>query len=116
MSAGQFLRHFEGAGVVGFHHWCPGCGCAHSFYVENSRGRPCWTFDGNLEKPTFSPSMRLFTPKHTDEDGEHPEETLCHYFLRAGQIEYLGDCKHELKGQTVPLPPFPADYNTGEKT
>lgn len=108
------LRTFKGSGIAGFHHWCPGCGHAHTYYVMNGNGRPCWTFDGNMEKPTFAPSMRVFTPAHTDEDGKHPEETLCHYFLRAGEIQFLNDCAHALKGQTVALPDFPADYHTGD--
>ena len=32
---------------------------------------------------------------------------VCHTFIRAGQIEFLGDCTHALKGQTIPLPPLP---------
>jgi hypothetical protein len=27
--------------------------------------------------------------------------------VRAGQIEFLGDCTHALKGQTVALPDWP---------
>ena len=35
-----------------------------------------------------------------------PEQTavVCHSFVRAGQIEFLGDCTHEFAGQTVPMP------------
>ena len=29
---------------------CPGCGCSHIFDQQ-------WTFNGDFEKPTFSPSM-----------------------------------------------------------
>lgn len=29
---------------------------------------------------------------------------VCHSFVRNGRIEYLGDCTHHLKGQTVDLP------------
>jgi hypothetical protein len=32
---------------------------------------------------------------------------ICHTFIKAGMIEFLGDCTHKLKGQTVPLPPLP---------
>lgn len=35
--------------------------------------------------------------------------TICHYFIKAGRIEFCGDCTHALKGQTVDLPDFPAD-------
>lgn len=88
-------------------HWCPGCRHAHLFYVDREK-RPCWTFDGDAEKPTFSPSMRVFIP--ADAEFGMAEKTLCHYFLRAGVIEFLGDSSgHALRG-FVPLPPFPEGY------
>jgi Family of unknown function (DUF6527) len=36
---------------------CPGCG-AESFlqFFDNGPG-PCWSFDGNKEKPTLTPSV-----------------------------------------------------------
>jgi hypothetical protein len=30
--------------------------------------------------------------------------TDCHYHLRAGVIEYCGDCAHALAGKSIPLP------------
>lgn len=103
---GQYLRTgVDGNGDKWVGHWCPGCRCAHLFYVEREK-RPCWTFDGNAERPTFSPSMRSFIPAK----GSDPEVTLCHYILTAGVINFLADSTHhELRGN-VPLPPFPADY------
>lgn len=107
-AAGRFLRTVVDAnGNRGFGHYCPGCQCAHIFWVA-PKERPVWAFDGNLESPTFAPSMRSYLP----EDKEHgrPERTLCHYFLRAGVIDFLADSSyHALRGQ-VPLPPFPTDY------
>lgn len=47
---------------------------------------------------------------------DHPDDPtkfkcgVCHSFVRAGRIEFLGDCTHALAGQTVPLPPWPEDY------
>lgn len=109
MSAeGRFLRHgVDGNGDEWWGHWCPGCECAHVFYVGRSK-RPCWTFDGNLEAPSFTPSMRSFIP--ADEEDKTPEQTLCHYVLTAGIINFLPDSSdHALRGP-VPLPPFPDDY------
>jgi hypothetical protein len=80
--------------------WCPGCKNGHVFYT-NAPDYPQWTFNGNLEKPTFTPSLLAY---HT-ENGQ--QITLCHLFLTNGQIQFLGDCPHELKNQTVPLKPFP---------
>jgi hypothetical protein len=40
-------------------------------------------------------------------------DDCCHYFLRSGQLQFLGDCVHALKGQTVELPDLP-DFLTDE--
>ena len=58
-----------------------------------------WTFDGNLEAPTFSPSF-----KHTWQNGR-----VCHYILTAGMLNYCGDSTHALAGQSIPLPVLPED-------
>lgn len=72
---------------------CPGC--KHNHSVPAVR----WNWNGNLEKPTLSPSVRHFIPA-----GEHgPEQTICHYHLRNGVLEFCNDCQHELKGQKIPL-------------
>lgn len=42
--------------VTGYMIYCVACGCGHKFDV----GR--WTFNGNYEKPTFSPSMLVKQP------------------------------------------------------
>jgi hypothetical protein len=31
------------------------------------------------------------------------KELRCHLFIRSGQLQFLGDCTHELKGITVPM-------------
>jgi hypothetical protein len=75
-------------------HWCPGCKSRHLINVEkpNECGAK-WTWDGNAEAPTFSPSIHIV--------GQ------CHYLIRAGMIQFCSDSKHALAGQTVPLPDFP---------
>jgi Family of unknown function (DUF6527) len=74
-------------------HWCPGCRGMHSLFYD--RG---WTFDGNLEKPTFTPSFL--------HDESNPERR-CHYILTAGVLNFCTDCHHDLKGQSVSLPDLP---------
>ncbi|MEN6535517.1 MAG: DUF6527 family protein [Bryobacteraceae bacterium] len=73
-----------------FLHWCPGCECLHLINIEkpNKQGAQ-WTFDGNVEAPTFSPSINY--------------PGVCHYFIHSGQIQFLSDCRHKLAGQTVPM-------------
>lgn len=77
-------------------HWCPGCKMLHPIYVfkPTVKGHR-WTWDGNVEYPTFQPSFHLIG--------------VCHYFIRAGKIEYLHDCTHDLAGQTIDLPDIPID-------
>lgn len=53
--------------------WCPGCGSLHHFTVEvfdteyrrpNGDPEPVWGWDGNMEKPTFNPSMLAYYTVH----------------------------------------------------
>lgn len=64
--------------------WCPGCDQRHHFTVEildpeyrrpNGSPEPVWQWDGNLEQPTFSPSMLAYSTVHLCE-GEH-EPVVC---------------------------------------
>jgi hypothetical protein len=73
---------------------CPACGYGHFFNVEQPgpNGQQ-WTFNGDLMKPTFSPSMLVLPPGRR-----------CHSFVREGRIEYLSDCEHAMAGKTVDLP------------
>jgi len=94
----------DAAGTRRVLYWCPGCEEAHHVPVNRPGGdRPNWSFDENFEAPTLFPSVRHFYPANRDQ----PERTLCHYFIKEGQIQFCGDCIHGLNGQTVPLPPLP---------
>lgn len=84
--------------------WCPGCDEAH---VINDT----WQFDGNMERPTFSPSILTYSghyapgfkpgsdcwctyyDKHPDKEW-HFECRRCHSFVRDGQWQFLDDCSH----------------------
>jgi hypothetical protein len=90
-------------------HWCQGCKSGHVYPTARING-PNWNFDGNVESPTFMPSMHIFIPAHNDGEFDHPQETVCHYHVIEGKIQYQPDCRHELKGQTLPLQPIPEDY------
>ncbi|HAR38556.1 MAG TPA: ammonia monooxygenase [Porphyromonadaceae bacterium] len=67
---------------------CPGCNAIH---VIDSR----WSFNENVDMPTISPSLLVRWPDH-----------VCHSFIREGKIQFLSDCTHKLKGQTVEIPDF----------
>ena len=90
--------------TVGYMFWCPGCKATHAYAIKVYRatGNPVWTFNGNVERPTFTPSLLYETKR---ESGEH----RCHIFMTDGRIQFLADCTHELAGQTVDVPDFPAD-------
>ncbi len=75
---------------VGYLFECPGCNTDHQ--IDNS-----WTFNGDMDKPTFNPSYRCWWE---DKDGAHN----CHCFITDGFIKFLSDCTHELAGTTVELP------------
>ncbi|MDP1738928.1 MAG: DUF6527 family protein [Caulobacter sp.] len=105
------LRSIEGGRVMFF---CPGCKSAHAIPVEGDRA---WGYNGNSEKPTFTPSILVthhhavppVTPENLDQFKAAPwaqtrVTDICHSFVTDGQIQFLGDCTHELAGQTVPLP------------
>ena len=100
-------------------YWCPGCGNGHEIAVtkKNASGAS-WTFDGNAAAPTFAPSVncRVNTPDMGKNYQPNLRSTICHHFVRAGKIEFLGDCTHALKGQTVELPDIPeGKYLTCER-
>ncbi len=111
MSAlGSKLRQLEG-GRVSFK--CPGCGDWHMLNVSG-QGRPRWTFNGDGDAPTFTPSI-LYRAGHYipgSKGGcwcDGPEDAdfkciQCHSFVTDGRIRFLNDCSHDLAGQTVDLP------------
>lgn len=96
------------------HFWCPGCDHVHGIVVDTPSS---WTWNGDLERPTFDPSVLVHPHKtflNHDLEGDAlvaPENVtttpLCHSFVRDGRIEFLGDSTHALAGQTVDLPPWP---------
>lgn len=92
-------RHDNGTRSLLFE--CPGCDMLHVVYVESGAGAnlPLWTWNGSKAAPTFSPSVLVRYPW-----GEDRHERVCHSFVTAGRIQFLGDCTHALAGQTVELP------------
>jgi hypothetical protein len=74
---------------------CPGCGFQHGFDVT---GNITWKFNGDLNKPTVSPSILITMPYYGDE-----KNIRCHSFIKDGFIQYLSDCSHKLAGQTIEL-------------
>ena len=75
-----------------YQYWCNGCGYEHAFSLKSEGGNHDFNMD--LNNPTISPSLlQNFTPDKT-----------CHSYIKEGKIQYLSDCWHKLKGQTIELP------------
>lgn len=66
-----------------------------------------WGFNGDLERPTFTPSI-LSRWKEPQGEGLPPKQHVCHSFVTDGRIQFLSDCTHALAGQTVELPELEA--------
>jgi hypothetical protein len=93
------IRKVQNQGQIFF---CPGCKSAHAV---NTSG-PRWTYNGNPDAPTFSPSILVtYDGRDAGEDGAPPD--VCHSFVRDGMIQFLDDCTHELANQTVEIPEWP---------
>lgn len=122
----KVLRNAESVAFVIF---CPGCQCGHAFYVDKPSPRFChgcmaswhpdfsakeefhlpgctgrqlgggetWSFNRDMDKPTFRASMLV---------GMNRPGERCHSFVTDGNIQFLDDCDHALRGQTVPLEEF----------
>jgi hypothetical protein len=86
------LRRDEN-GDLWFH--CPGCQKRHC--VRVAPPGPVWGYNGDPGAPTFTPSILVTWPGL---------DKRCHSYVRDGQIQFLDDCSHALKGQTVPIPPW----------
>lgn len=75
---------------------CPGCRYDHPFHTGGDpNGHPQWKFNGDMERPTFRPSLLV--------NKSHPENR-CHLYMTGGMIHFFSDCWHALKGQIVECP------------
>ena len=114
----------------GVQFWCPGCKHSHLVYIDGG-GKPSWSWNGDVNKPTFKPSVVIRTGHHVP--GQPPADEcwlckrteqrraqgleahticgICHSWVTDGRIEFLSDSTHDLAGQTVDLPPFPDDQS-----
>jgi hypothetical protein len=121
-SLSKILRDTENNGLM---FWCPGCDGAHRIQHGAGDG-PRWGWNGNAEKPTFSPSILTRYTKITEKGNADMEawraagyppnapgfsfdhiDMVCHSFVTDGRIQFLGDCTHRLAGQTVDIPDWP---------
>lgn len=84
--------------------WCPGCKERHHYDVGRPE-RPNWTFNGDFQSPTFTPSLL------------YPSKPIrCHLFLTNGVLIYCNDCDHNLAAMRVPLPDLPEEFIMGDRS
>ena len=81
---------------------CPVC----TFHVFPKKGKPgaSWTFNGDLHKPTFSPSMNSLV-KYSEaqcEEDRRPDRR-CHFIINSGMMAFCVDCTHEYAGKVIPM-------------
>ena len=110
---GKLEQFTDGVG-----YWCPGCEKAH--YIRTmGENTPRWGFNGDYEKPTFTPSVKVTGKQSINKDGEWTGEyvlgpdgkaldLVCHVFVTDGVIQFLSDSTHKFySGKCVPLTNIP---------
>ena len=106
--AGKYFRLTE----RGYAHWCPAC---EEIHLAPHNG---WTFNNDLDFPTFTPSLKHTGIQTINKDGrwtgewvldqnKKPIPMCCHYFIKNGVIQYQNDCTHDFKNKHVALMPIP---------
>ena len=96
----KILKHNDAKiGDPTYSFYCPGCKCDHGIWTRmDGWNGATWEFNGDLDKPTISPSILV---SYTY--GEDHKKIVCHSFVKDGFIQYLSDCTHELAGKTIEL-------------
>jgi hypothetical protein len=89
--------------------YCPGCQEVHPFCTKNENRSSWvpWIFNGDINLPTFTPSL-LLKRNLSDYPGCGPR---CHSVVTDGKIHFCPDCEHDLAGKTVNMIDFPMREN-----
>lgn len=86
-------------------HWCPACEQMHP--LPDS-----WTFNGNMNKPTFTPSFAQTFVRWTGGINAsglgigEKQHVLCHYIITDGQLRFCEDSWHK-RTDIVAMPLIP---------
>jgi hypothetical protein len=114
------LLYSDGSKGLSWH--CEGCDDRHSI----KHGPGGWAWNGNADKPTFTPSVLVRSGHHATgftgscwctynaeqvAKGLEPSGytcNICHTFITDGMVQFLSDCTHHLAGKTVPMAPMPS--------
>jgi hypothetical protein len=71
-------------------------------------GTNCWSWNGSVDAPTLRPSvltegMQFLNVAEDAADPVNWRPFRCHTWINDGQAQFLDDCSHELRGQTLDL-------------
>ncbi len=107
------LRSWAHGNQEGLIYWCQGCNRHHHIITK---GPGAWGWNGDAERPVFTPSVLVTRPANPDA-GEGFEEyrtaLRCHTFVgcngaQPGEVIFLADCSHALASTVQPLPDLPS--------
>jgi len=94
---------------LGLIYYCPGCLKKHIVHVDSTK-QPCWGWNGDIIKPTFTPSVLVrhtptYTVKELEQLGQEKltKDIVYHSYIKDGKIQYLTDTNHYLSGKTVDM-------------
>lgn len=101
---------------------CEGCGVRHMIATKHPEiWTHNWGFNGDLEAPSFTPSVKIRWPEwiggeafeefttfetacRTTKDPSKWKIHCCHFVITRGVIAFQGDCTHELMNHNRQLP------------
>lgn len=99
----KLVKHDDGS-LYGVSWFCPGCKDKH--HVPTT-GEVAWSFNGDLEHPTITPSILIYGRKAKPDDKNPCEWPRCHSIVTDGRVSFCADSEHELAGKTVDLSELP---------
>lgn len=85
--------------------WMVKCVCPsqwHVFPKQPLNNGAKWAFNGDMEKPTFTPSMNVGVNMPGPHHNPECETWRCHFIVTAGVAHYCGDCTYHA-GESIPL-------------
>ena len=98
------LRRQDHGNCIIYLFQCPACNHTHQYQTKAPQTNGAeWEFNGNHNKPSFQPSLKVTTGF---EEGDH----ICHLHLTDGKLIFCGDCSHDMSGKTVDLPELPEGW------
>jgi len=73
---------------------CPGCGQSHQVFTKDGGfDSTAWWFNGDIEKPSFKPSLKV----------SYGKKEICHFFINRGVLQFCTDSTHTQAGKKIPM-------------